>query len=353
MSSVSTLPYIGSKISLISNSEIRYEGILYTINTHESTVALQNVRSFGTEGRRQPDIPPSSEIYDFIIFRGKDIKDVTVSEAAKTIPDDPAIVSMNIAPSSKNNLSDNLNYNNNVNMNNMNKSMKVQNNMIQQNERNMNVNNRRYFNRQNYNYYYNNNSNSNGNINNLNNNHALKHGINHAIHMHNNNSNSNRHFNNYKYKNFRNYERPHYIIGELESQPNPALKSKFSPDFDFSTNNLKFDKNNIMDEKNKDTLSINNNLQVGGYDKNSSFFDNISCETLDKQHGKDEKVDREKLRMLDVDTFGIAAAHYRTNMHNRNNRNKGRNGRHNKLLGGFNYNFYNRNQNPFNKYPAY
>ncbi|SCO69077.1 trailer hitch homolog, putative [Plasmodium vivax] len=341
MSSVSTLPYIGSKISLISNSEIRYEGILYTINTHESTVALQNVRSFGTEGRRQPDIPPSNEIYDFIIFRGKDIKDVTVSEAAKTIPDDPAIVSMNIAPSSKTNLSDNINYNNNVSMN---KPMKTQNNMMQQqNDRSMNMNNRRYFNRQNYNFYYNNNPNNSGH------NHNHNHNSNHN----NSYNNSGRNFNNFKYKNFRNYERP-YIIGELESQPNPALKSKFSPDFDFSTNNLKFDKSTILDEKNKDPLTLNNNIQVGGYDKNSSFFDNISCETLDKQQGKDERVDREKLRMLDVDTFGIAAAHYRTSGHNRNNnRNKMRNNRNNKMMGNFNYNYYNRSQNPFNRYPAY
>ncbi|SPJ13107.1 trailer hitch homolog, putative [Plasmodium sp. DRC-Itaito] len=327
MSSVSTLPYIGSKISLISNSEIRYEGILYTINTHESTVALQNVRSFGTEGRRQPDIAPSNEVYDFIIFRGKDIKDVTVSEAGKNIPDDPAIVSMNIAPSSKNNITDNLNYNNNMNIN---KSLKVNNNLISSNDRNMN--NRRYYNnRQNYNFHYNNR--------NYNNNH-------------NNNNNNN---NNYKYRNYRNYERPNYIIGELQSQPNPALKNKFSPDFDFNTNNMKFDKSNILDEKNKEaSTSLNNHMQVGGYDKNSSFFDNISCETLDKKQGIDEKVDREKLRMLDVDTFGIAAAHYRTNMHNRNhNRNKMRNNRNNKMMGHFNYNYFNRNQNPFNRYPAY
>ena len=33
---------IGAKLSLISKSEIRYEGVLYTIDTNESTIALQN-----------------------------------------------------------------------------------------------------------------------------------------------------------------------------------------------------------------------------------------------------------------------------------------------------------------------
>ena len=36
---------LGSKISLISKSEIRYEGILFTLNPNESTLALAKGKS--------------------------------------------------------------------------------------------------------------------------------------------------------------------------------------------------------------------------------------------------------------------------------------------------------------------
>merc|ERR1712002_518274 len=100
MTATGGVPYLGSKISLISKSEIRYEGILYTIDTKDSTVALSKVRSFGTEDRpTDRPVAPRDEIYEYIVFRGTDIKDIRVCQPPKPhptleggLPNDPAIV---------------------------------------------------------------------------------------------------------------------------------------------------------------------------------------------------------------------------------------------------------------------
>lgn len=91
--------FIGSKISLVSKSEIRYEGILYSLDLIEATISLAKVKSFGTEDRpTERPVPPKDEVYEFIIFRGSDIKGIDVVEPPKTntlaggLTNDPAIV---------------------------------------------------------------------------------------------------------------------------------------------------------------------------------------------------------------------------------------------------------------------
>lgn len=94
--------FLGSRISLISKSDIRYVGTLHEINSDESTVSLENVRPFGTEGRRgriEEEISPSDQVYEYIVFRGSDVKDLRIEEhpgiketKAPAMADDPAIV---------------------------------------------------------------------------------------------------------------------------------------------------------------------------------------------------------------------------------------------------------------------
>lgn len=87
---------VGSKISLISKSEIRYEGLLDFINPTDNTVGLKNVHMCGTEGRKgdpKQEVPGSDTLYEFIVFRGNDIKDLTLYEDQTQAHVDPAIVS--------------------------------------------------------------------------------------------------------------------------------------------------------------------------------------------------------------------------------------------------------------------
>ena len=75
----------GKQISLISKKNIRYLGTLYSINEQNATVALQNVRSFGTEGRAsETPVAASADVHPFLVFRGQDITDLHVHEEATT-----------------------------------------------------------------------------------------------------------------------------------------------------------------------------------------------------------------------------------------------------------------------------
>lgn len=63
---------------------------------------MENVVSYGTEGRRgnpAEEIPASSSVYEYIVFRGSDVKDISLAEEEKKeepprpqVPNDPAIL---------------------------------------------------------------------------------------------------------------------------------------------------------------------------------------------------------------------------------------------------------------------
>jgi protein LSM14 len=81
-----------------------YVGTLVEINSEASTVSLDNVRSFGTEGRKAggEQYPPSDVVYEQIVFRGSDVKDLRIEEPAKeksppAMPQDPAIIGVRVS----------------------------------------------------------------------------------------------------------------------------------------------------------------------------------------------------------------------------------------------------------------
>lgn len=58
------------------------------------------MRSFGTEDREtQFPVAPQSQVYDYILFRGTDIKDIRVLNNVPPLPNDPAIMQMSVPPS--------------------------------------------------------------------------------------------------------------------------------------------------------------------------------------------------------------------------------------------------------------
>jgi len=74
---------IGSKISLVSQQDIRYEGILISINAAESSIVLRDVDCLGTEDRVTDPariVKATSTKIKFVSFPGADIKDLFVHE---------------------------------------------------------------------------------------------------------------------------------------------------------------------------------------------------------------------------------------------------------------------------------
>lgn len=64
--------------------------------------------SYGSEGRRgnpAEEVPASSSVYEYIVFRGSDVKDISIASEEKKentqaeaprVPDDPAILGVSV-----------------------------------------------------------------------------------------------------------------------------------------------------------------------------------------------------------------------------------------------------------------
>ncbi|KAF2398184.1 hypothetical protein EJ06DRAFT_126472 [Trichodelitschia bisporula] len=85
----------------VTDGFVSYVGTLHEINSENATVALENVTSHGTENRQTGDkaVQPSARLYEYIVFRGSDVKDLRIEEPPKEnspaptqMPDDPAIL---------------------------------------------------------------------------------------------------------------------------------------------------------------------------------------------------------------------------------------------------------------------
>ena len=80
--------------------KVRNKSMKFPISTFYNNLSSCSVRSFGTEDRpTDRPVAPRDEVYEYIIFRGSDIKDIRVCEPPKPqatlqggLPNDPAIV---------------------------------------------------------------------------------------------------------------------------------------------------------------------------------------------------------------------------------------------------------------------
>jgi len=93
---------IGSRITLVSQNDTRYEGILFAINSKEASIVLKDVNCMGTEDRVQDkskQVPPSKQIVPFVSFPGQEIKDLFVHEVNPE-PAPPAAPASSLSTSS-------------------------------------------------------------------------------------------------------------------------------------------------------------------------------------------------------------------------------------------------------------
>ena len=86
---------IGSKMSIITTAQIRYEGIITELDPVNKSMRLIRVKGFGSEGRRggvNEVQAPDNEIEE-VTFKVDHLKDFKILEKPNPILIDPAIIS--------------------------------------------------------------------------------------------------------------------------------------------------------------------------------------------------------------------------------------------------------------------
>jgi len=81
-------------------------------------------------------------------------------------------------------------------------------------------------------------------------------------------------------------------------------------EFDFESSNARFSKEKLLEEvQPEEDAAAEAPVASTVYNKTSSFFDNLSCETLERQADREERRPRQSFqeqRKLDAETFGTA-----------------------------------------------
>ncbi|KAH8581695.1 Sc6p-like [Cryptosporidium sp. chipmunk genotype I] len=372
--------YIGSKITIISRNDKRYEGVLHSIDVEKSTITLKDVRYFENDLNGTPG-PASSTVFEMIVFRGSDITDLAVCQPAAVannngLPDDPAILSVNggsgkTSAQNQSHVADSNNTNHQqqkafeTGSNNSRRSPKMSYSSAVSGGKPSGSN-------------QGNSSASNGHKDHSKN---RQKGSGYSGRSYRGSGGSSHHYNNGGHQRS-------FVVGELKPRINQALKAELDTEFDFSEQNKKFEKTfnegiasaqteqgiklgGTVSETGDQSGAINTGLcasgnsngndttddnsskklTVGGYNKVSGFFDSISCETLDPERSKkpqgssdpQAKALREKQKLIDKETFGTSAVKPRTGSYNR--------GSHHRRSGGSHRGGYHGN-NRFNKREA-
>lgn len=405
--------YLNSNVSLISKALIRYEGTLFSINPQEATITLSNVKSYGTEDRRVDKfLEPKDTLFEYIIFKANDIKELIVDEPVSDHDPDPAILSARLekpaglsglGAESSNIQSNGLSSEQQATLNGLsqltnapsissagqtNERQKSRattpsstharspvsemssnrqktdraprnNQYHQSNNRQLNHNQPQ---RRNNHWGNNHNQGNQGNRNYQNNNQRYDSRNRMNSYNHNNNMNRRGQYQNSYHQNQRgpmnnqsgfrpdnrqyqnrngfrgnqhqvNYHQNNRYIknGRKVGQPNKRIDPILKTDFDFEAANEQFleladnfeglgvedkNENKSATSENKDEGSSSDatkDKEVDGnyYDKTKSFFDNISCESIERTKSDQQKFDWKSERKINAETFGLKITYRR------------------------------------------